>query len=112
MSFDRIALVEKLVTLYNAQDADGYADLFVEDGAEGAYRGAVAREGREGIRTGLKAVFAEFPENRLEVQQQIVMGDTVVLHERVWRTAVDEPFDVLAIYSFRDGQAERVEFIR
>jgi len=109
---DRLAQVDRLMALYNAQDADAYADMFVEDGAEAGYRGAVLREGREGVRAGLKKMFAEFPENRADVLQKFAMGDFVVLHERVYRSAEAEPFDVMSIYSFRDDKVERVEFVR
>ena len=109
---DRVAFVETLLDRYNAQDADGYAAMFVEEGSEASYRGAALREGREGVREGLRAMFAQFPENRAEIVERHALGDHVVLRERVWRAKDAEPFDVLAIYSFRDDLVERVEFIR
>ena len=109
---DRLATVERLLALYNAQDADGYAAMMTESACEAGYRGAVLRDGREGVRSGLKAMFAEFPQNRVEVLAQFLMGDTVVLHERVFRGPDAVPFDVLAIYSFEGDLIERVEFVR
>jgi hypothetical protein len=52
---------------YNAQDVDAYVSLMTDDACEANYRGAVVREGKEGTREGLKAMFAEFPENRAEI---------------------------------------------
>jgi len=109
---DRLATVERLVALYNAQDADGYAAMMTEGACEAGYRGAVVREGREGVRAGLKAMFAEFPQNRLEVLARFVLGETVVLHERVFRSETAAPFEVLAIYSFAGDLIDRVEFVR
>ena len=109
---DRIAQVDTLMAFYNAQDADKYSDMFTETGSEAGYRGAVVREGREGVRSGLKAVFAEFPENRADILQKFQMGDTVVLHERVYRSKTAEPFDVMTVYSFDGDLVDRVEFIR
>jgi hypothetical protein len=108
----RLGIVEKLLALYNAQDADGYAAMMTEAACEAGYRGAVLRDGREGVRAGLKAMFAEFPENRVEVLARFVMGERVVLHERVFRSAQAEPFEVMAIYSFEGDVIERVEFLR
>lgn len=109
---DRIAAARQMIEHYNAQDADAYVALMTEDACEAAYRGAVVREGREGTRAGLKAMFAEFPENRAEVIDAKQFGETVTLHERVWRSADAEPFDVLAVYSFEGDKCSRVEFIR
>lgn len=97
---------------YNRQDADAYVALMTEDAAEAGYRGAVLRDGREGVRAGLKAMFAQYPENRAEVLSHHALGDYVVMHERVWRTADGEPFDVMAVYSFEGPLCSRVEFIR
>ena len=107
-----LATAEQMIAHYNAQDADAYVDLITEDAAEASYRGAVLRDGREGIRSALKAMFAEFPENRAEIVDRKVLGDYVVFLERVWRTSAGDPFDVLAIYSFESGKCSRVEFVR
>ena len=109
---DRLALVNELMALYNAQDAAGYAALMTEDGCEALYRGDVVRAGRDGVRDGLAAMFAEFPENRAIVHARYAVGDKVVLHEEVFRSNAAVPFEVISIYSFRDELVERVEFVR
>ncbi|MFN3863086.1 MAG: nuclear transport factor 2 family protein [Erythrobacter sp.] len=101
-----------MIAHYNAQDADAYAALMTEDACEAGYRGALVREGREGARAGLKAMFAEFPENRAEIINGYELGEFVVLHERVLRSATSEPFEVMSVYSFEGGKCSRVEFIR
>jgi hypothetical protein len=108
----RIATTHAMIERYNAQDADGYVALMTEAACEANYRGAVLREGREGVRSGLKAMFAEFPGNRAEILTSYALGDTVVLHEKVARSAQAEPFEVMSIYSFSDDKVDRVEFIR
>ena len=101
-----------MIAHYNAQDADAYVALMTEDACEAGYRGAVAREGREGPRSGLKAMFAEYPDNRAESLTANELGDFVVFHERVWRSAAAVPIDVMAVYSFEGDRSARVEFIR
>ena len=108
----RLQIAEQMIAHYNAQDADAYVALMTDDACEAGYRGAVLREGREGVRDGLNTMFAEFPENRAEILRRDVLGENVVFLERVRRSAEGEPFDVLAIYSFEGDRCSRVEFIR
>ncbi len=109
---DKLGIAEAMLTAYNAQDADAYVALMTEHACEATYRGAVVREGREGTRVGLKAMFAEFPENRAEILIGYQLGGYAVLHERVARSAAAAPFEVMSIYSFEGDLCSRVEFIR
>ena len=109
---ERLALVDELMARYNAQDAAGYAALMTDDAVEAAYRGAVLRDGNVGVRDGLAAMFAEFPQNRAVVHAAFAVGDKVVLHEEVFRSAITPPFAVISIYSFVDDKVDRVEFVR
>lgn len=108
----RLAIAEQMIAHYNAQDADAYVALMTEDACEAGYRGAVLRQGREGTRAGLKAMFAEFPENRAEIVKGYELGEFAVLHEQVYRSAAAQPFEVMSIYSFEGDKCSRVEFVR
>lgn len=112
MSIDRVQIAHQMIAHYNAQDADAYVALMTQDACEATYRGAVLREGREGVRSGLKAMFAQFPKNRGEILASYELGETVVLHERASRAPDGEQFEVMAIYSFEGDKVSRVEFIR
>lgn len=109
---ERLAIAEQMIAHYNAQDADAYVALMTDDACEAGYRGAVVREGREGVREGLKKMFAEFPENRAEIVKGYELGEYAVLHEKVCRSAASEPFEVMSVYSFDGDRCSRVEFIR
>ena len=108
----REALLDRLMERYNAQDVDAYAAMFTEDGCEGGYRGEIVRQGRDGIREGYAKVFAEFPQNRATVLEKFVYGDQILVREHVARSPETEPFEVMAIYSFKGDLIDRVEFIR
>jgi hypothetical protein len=108
----RALTAHRMIDLYNDHDADGYVALMTEDACEANYRGAVLREGREGVRSGLKAMFAEHPKNRADILATHLLGNTVVLYEKVARAPDGEQFYVLSIYSFSGDKVERVEFIR
>lgn len=109
---DRIATAHAMIARYNAQDADGYVALMTDEACEAAYRGGVLREGREGIRSGLEAMFARFPQNRAEILTSYELGETVLLHEKVSRAPDGEQFEVMSIYTFSGDKVDRVEFIR
>ena len=108
----RLTTAHAMIAAYNAQDADAYVSYMTDDACEAAYRGAVVRDGKEGTRAGLAAMFAEFPENRAEILSGNELGEYVVLHERVSRSAAAEPFEVMTIYSFEGDLVSRVEFVR
>ncbi|RYE52715.1 MAG: hypothetical protein EOP20_14525 [Hyphomicrobiales bacterium] len=109
---DRLTISTDMIAHYNAQDADAYVALMTDDACEASYRGAVVREGKEGVRAGLKAMFAEFPHNRADIIAGYELGDYVLLHESVARSADAEPFEVMSIYSFEGEKCSRVEFVR
>ena len=114
---NHLAIAEQMIVHYNAQDADAYVALMTDDAAEAGYRGVVLRGGdegggKEGVRSGLTAMFAEFPENRAEIITGYALGEFAVLHEKVYRSASAEPFEVMSIYSFAGDKCSRVEFVR
>jgi len=109
---ERIAITHKMIEVYNAQDADAYVAFMTDDACEAGYRGAVIREGKEGTRAGLKAMFAQYPQNRADIIGSWCLGETVVLHEKVARAPDGDKFEVMSIYSFEGDKVSRVEFIR
>ncbi len=57
-------------------------------------------------------MFAENPENRVDLLGRIAVGNVVIDHERVFRSKAATPFEVAAIYTVRDGLIARVDFVR
>lgn len=113
-----LAIAEAMIAAYNAQDVDLYVSYMTDDACEANYRGAVVREGREGIRAGLAAAFKIWPQNKAEIVERQVIGNYVLFREHVTRgpstdgSPLVEPFDVIAVYSFEGDKCSRVEFIR
>ena len=109
---ERVAIATKMIEVYNAQDADAYVTFMTDDACEAGYRGAIIREGKEGTRAGLKAMFAQYPQNRAEILSSLCVGETVLLHESVSSAPDGEQFEVMSIYTFEGDKVSRVEFIR
>ena len=68
---------------------------------------------RERERQSLYAkAFAQFPENKAVLKNRIAVGNTVVDHELVIRAPGGEQFEIIAIYTFKDGLISRVDFAK
>jgi hypothetical protein len=97
---------------YNAQDLDGYCGWFTDDIVVADLNGAVTTQGAAAYRDRYAGAFAQFPQIRAELLGRMVVGNTVIDHERVIRGPDGPTFEVAAIYSFRDGKIARVDFVK
>ena len=97
---------------YNAQDLDAYCSFFTEDLIVSDLNGAVTTQGIAAFHAKYAQVFADFPENKVELLGRIVLGNTVIDHERVIRKPGGDQFQVGAIYTFAGGKIARVDFVK
>jgi hypothetical protein len=108
----RIAAVQGQLDAYNVQDIDAYMAFFADDCVIADFNGAVTSNGAAAIRERYVGMFAKFPQNKAELLNRIVMGNTVADHELVKRAPDGEQFEALAIYTIRDGRIVRVDFAK
>jgi len=97
---------------YNAQDLDKYVSYFTEDCIVSGLNGTPTETSREAIKSRYAKAFAQFPQNKAELLSRIAVGNTVVDHELVIRAPGGEQFEIIAIYTFRDGLIARVDFAK
>jgi hypothetical protein len=107
-----VALISRLVERYNAQDAEGVAACFALDVQEFSHGGELIRTGSAAIAENYRKLFAEFPQNRADVLHRSAFGDKVIDHERVWRTPEQTPFDVVVVYTLKNGAVVRAEYVK
>jgi hypothetical protein len=107
-----VDVVQGQLDAYNAQDLDAYCGFYADDIVVADYQGAVTIQGLEAYRVRYQQVFADFPQNRAELANRIVLGDRVIDHERVRRSTEAEPFEVAVIYTVANGKVVRAEFIK
>ncbi len=108
----REAVVQGQLDAYNAQDVDAFVTFF-DDGITIANLNAEPNlRGLDAYRERHVAMFAEFPQNRAELVSRLVLGDTVIDHERVFRSPEASPFEVAAIYTFAGDKIARVDFVK
>jgi hypothetical protein len=107
-----VAIARKQLDAYNAQDLDTYVSYFAEDCVVSGLNGQPSETNRAAIKACYAKAFAQFPQNKAELKNRIAVGNTVVDHERVIRTPGGEEFEIIAIYSFKDGLISRVDFAK
>ena len=107
-----VALIQRQLDAYNARDLDSFVACYAEDCVLAALNGPVAETGREALRVRYARTFAENPDNRTTLLGRIQLGDIVVDHEDVTRGPGRERFQVLAIYTVKNGEIARVDFAK
>ena len=107
-----IDIAQKQLDAYNAQDLDTYASFFAEDCVVSGLNGVPTETSRDAIKARYAKAFAQFPQNKAELKNRIAVGSTVVDHELVIRSPGGEQFEIIAIYTFKDGLISRVDFAK
>jgi len=97
---------------YNAQDLDVFCRYFADDVTVADLNGAVTIQGIEAYRAKYTQVFGDFPLNKVELQNRIVVGNTVIDHELVIRAPGGESFQIVAIYTIAGDKIARVDFAK
>jgi hypothetical protein len=105
-------LAQAQLDAYNAQDLDAYCSYFADDIVVADFNGKVTTEGLATYRTNYDGVFKRFPQNKVELLNRMVLGATVIDHEKVVRSPGGETFEVIAIYTIAGGKIARVDFVK
>jgi hypothetical protein len=107
-----VAVAQAQLDAYNAQDLDLFCSYFADTIEVADFNGAVTLSGIDAYREKYRAVFSQFPQNRVELLGRIAVGAQVIDHERVRRSPDAAPFEVAAIYTLRGHQIVRVDFVK
>ncbi len=107
-----VDIAQKQLDAYNAQDLDTYVSFFAADCVVSGLNGTPTETSREAIRARYAKAFAQFPENKAVLKNRSAVGSTVVDHELVIRKPGGEQFEIIAIYTFKDGLIARVDFAK
>jgi uncharacterized protein (TIGR02246 family) len=107
-----LEVAQKQLDAYNAQDLEKYVSYFTEDCIVSGLNGTPTETTREAIKARYAKAFAQFPQNKAELKNRIAVGNTIVDHELVIRAPGGEQFEIIAIYTFRDGLIARVDFAK
>ncbi len=106
------ALIQRQLDAYNAQDLDAYVACYAPNVVVAGLNGAVTETGRDALRARYAKAFATFTENKAHLKNRIEVGGTVIDHEHVVRKPGGEQFEIIAIYTIKDGLIARVDFAK
>jgi uncharacterized protein (TIGR02246 family) len=106
------SLIQRQLDAYNAQDLDAMIQCYAPDCVIAGLNGAITETGREALRARYAKAFAAFPENKATLVNRIAVGNTVIDHEDVSRGPGKEQFQIIAIYTVKDGTIVRVDFAK
>ena len=112
MSTSNLIVAQKQLDAYNAQDLDTYVSYFTEDCIVSGLNGTPTETSRDAIKARYTKAFATFPQNKAWLKGRVAVGNTVIDHELVMRASGGEEFEIIAIYTFRDGLIARVDFAK
>ena len=112
MNNPNLDIASRQLDAYNAQDLDTYVSFFAEDCVVSGLNGTPTESSRAAIRARYAKAFAQYPENKAILKNRIAVGNTVVDHELVIRAPGGEEFEIIAIYTFKDGLIARVDFAK
>ncbi len=107
-----LEIAQKQLDAYNAQDLDAYVQFYTEDCIVSGLNGTPTETSRQALHARYAKAFAQFPQNKAVLKNRIAVGNTVVDHELVIRAPGGEQFEIIAIYTFRDGLIARVDFAK
>ena len=107
-----VDLVQRQFEAYNAQDLDAHCACFAENLIVGNLNGETTANNLSAYRARMADTFKKFPQNKARLVHRIKVGNTVIDHEDVTRGSGLERFEVIAIYTLRDGKIARIDYAR
>jgi len=105
-------IVQSQFDAYNAQNVEALCASYAPDCVVASYNGAVIGEGLDALRSRHEALFAQYPQNRAKLLSRIVLGDKIIDHEHVERAPGGEQFEVVVIYTVKNGLIARSDFVK
>ena len=106
------SVIQRQLDAYNAQNLDAMVQCYAPDCVIAGLNGAITETGREALRARYAKAFAAFPDNKATLVNRITVGNTVIDHEDVSRGPGKEQFQIIAIYTVKDGAIARVDFAK
>lgn len=101
------AIVQHQLDAYNARDIEALLAIYADDAQTFEHPNTLLASGHAALRERFTLRFAE-PNLHALLLSRIVMGDTVIDHERITRTFPEGTgtLDMVMIYAVRDGRIQ------
>lgn len=107
-----VEIAQAQLDAYNAQDLEAHLAFFADDMTIANLREEPNLSGIAAYKEHMGGVFAQFPQNKVELLARVTIGNKVLDHEKVMRSPQAEPFEVIAVYTILNGKIASVDFIK
>ena len=104
--------VQTQLDAYNTGDLDLFLSAYADAIRIYRYPDVLQSEGKEAMRATYGRMFRELPDLQCRLVSRMVMGNRILDHESVRRSADAPPVEVIAIYTVADGLITEVRFLR
>lgn len=101
-------IVQAQLDIYNDHDAERLAACYAEDCVFADLAGNVTLQGRAAVRDRFSKTFTDHPKNKAWSVNRIAVGNIVVDHEVGERAPGGERFELVAVYTVKDGKIARL----
>lgn len=105
-------LAQRQLNAYNARNVDAFLEPYAEDVEIYEFPDKLRYKGKETMRKQYGTMFEQTKSLHCELVNRIVVGSTVIDHERVTVGADKEPVEAVAIYKIANGKIKQVYFTR
>lgn len=103
-------LAQRQLNAYNARDIDAFLEPYADDVELYDLPNKLIGKGKDAMRKQYAGMFARTPALHCELVNRMVVGNTVVDHERVTSGPGREPVQAVAIYKIENGKIAKVYF--
>jgi hypothetical protein len=105
-------LAQQQLNAYNAGDIDAFMAPYSEDVEIYNFPDQLRSKGKDEMRPGYERMFANTPNLHCELLNRMVLGNTVIDHERITGISDRPPFEAIAIYKIENNKIAKVYFAR
>ncbi|RYF48560.1 MAG: amidohydrolase, partial [Cytophagaceae bacterium] len=103
-------LAQRQLNAYNAHDIEAFLEPYAEDIELYDLPNKLISKGKDAMRQAYGKFFTNTPALHCELVNRMVVGNTVVDHERVTVVADKAPREAVAIYKIENGKIKKVYF--
>ena len=104
-------LVQQQVNGYNARNIDAFLSPYSEDVEIYNYESnTLIKKGKEAIRESYTHYFEKYPDLHCEIINRMVLGNTVIDHERISGVIPNASYEAIALYTIENGKIVKVTF--
>jgi hypothetical protein len=111
----RVLTPEEVVRAYtdaaNRHDLDAFLALYADDVRKFRFAGELTSQGITHNRETYTKSFAAAPNLKIDIVEMIVLGDKVMVHDRVTGRPDGKTADELTVYQVRDGRIINIVYV-